>query len=393
MDVANLIDKHPFGVVMLVNEFPPLRVGGGERQAEQLCIQLVKQNINIGVLTRGDKDTLHSEIRDGFWVQRVQPRGPGKFKSFSFLLGAIYHLWRRRKQYQIIHAHLAFTPAIAAALVGRLLRKPVIVKFGNSGKFGDIQVSQATRRGRLKLALLRRGGSRFIALDDAMHSELLQAGFALSRLQRMNNGVDATLFHPIADKSHLKFDLGIRDKTVILYIGRLTAQKSLPLLLRSFGQLTRKYPQVFLLLVGDGPDRPALAKLATQVGIREQVRFIGNVDNVRPYLAASDIFVLPSVSEGMSNALLEAMSSGLACVVTRVGNATEMLEDGSCGLLVEANNQKELTQTLDRLLDNSQQRADLSKKARQRIESTYAIEIIGKSYQVLYETLLDEILV
>ena len=162
---------------MLVNEFPPLKVGGGERQAEQLSIQLVRQGLIVGVITRGAQNLPDYEERDGLWVQRIQPRGSGKLESLNFLFGAMWQLWQRRNDYHIIHAHLAFTPAIAAALIGKVLRKPAIVKFGNSGQFGDVQVSQATRRGRVKLALLRRWGKRFITLDQAMHAELLQAGF------------------------------------------------------------------------------------------------------------------------------------------------------------------------------------------------------------------------
>ena len=375
-------------IVMLVNEFPPLKVGGGERQAEQLSIQLVRQGLIVGVITRGAQNLPDYEERDGLWVQRIQPRGSGKLESLNFLFGAMWQLWQRRNDYHIIHAHLAFTPAIAAALIGKALRKPAIVKFGNSGQFGDVQVSQATRRGRVKLALLRRWGKRFIALDQAMHAELLQAGFDPLRVQRMHNGVDAVRFHPANDHQSHKIELGLRQKTVLLYIGRLSAQKSLSLLLESFHELTQTHPNVFLLLVGDGPDRPALAAQTLRLGLRERIRFVGNVSDVRPYLAASDIFVLPSVSEGMSNALLEAMSSGLACVVTRVGNAAEMLQNGACGVLVEAGNQHDLSDAFNTLLQNPKRILELGQKARQRVEENYAIQIVGRKYQALYEELL-----
>ena len=382
------IMKENLSVVMLVNEFPPLKVGGGERQAEQLSMQLVRQGLIVGVITRGTQGLPDYETRDGFWVQRIQPRGAGKLKSLSFLFGTMRQLWQRRSDYHIIHAHLAFTPAIAAALTGKLLRKPVIVKFGNSGEFGDVQVSQATRRGRVKLALLRRWGKRFIALDQAMHAELLNAGFDPQRVQRMDNGVDAVQFQPADDRQFHKAELGLSGKTVLLFIGRLEAQKSLPLLIESFHTLSQSRPKVFLLLVGDGPDSPALAAQILALGLREQVRFVGNIRDVRPYLAASDIFVLPSVSEGMSNALLEAMSSGLACVVTRVGNAAEMLQNGACGVLVEPGNPHNLSGAFNMLLQNPKRLHTFGQKARQRVEEHYAIQIVGRKYQALYEELL-----
>jgi glycosyltransferase involved in cell wall biosynthesis len=131
------------GVVMLVNEFPPLPVGGAERQAERLAAHLAQRPVNGHARASG---LPASEERAGFQIVRPPLFGPGKARTLTFILGALYTLWRLRRHYQILHAHLAFGPAVAAVIAGRLLGKRVLVKLGTSGEFGDICVSQRSLR-------------------------------------------------------------------------------------------------------------------------------------------------------------------------------------------------------------------------------------------------------
>jgi len=376
---------HRLGVVMLVNEFPPLKVGGGERQAERLAMELARQGMRVWVITRGRRDLPLYEERDGFWVRRVRPWGPGKLRSLTFTLGAMLQLWRRRAGYQIIHAHLAFAPAVAAALIGPSLGRRVIVKFGNSGRFGDVQVSQATLRGRLKLALLRRRVDVVIALEPGMQGELEAAGFA--HIVRMANGIAAREFRPPAERSRYQSELGLEGREVLLYVGRLSPQKALPDLLHAARQVFRERPRACLLLVGDGPERERLQALSVELGIAARLRFVGNVAAVRPYLWAADLFVLPSLSEGMSNALLEAMAAGLPCVATRVGNAPEMLDEGRCGVLIPPGNRAQLAAALLMLLTDPQRRARLGIAAQQRVVEKYEITVVAAAYRRLYEAL------
>ncbi len=373
------------GVVMLVNEFPPLKVGGGERQAERLAVELARQGVRVGVLTRGRSDLPGDEERNGFWVHRVFPLGIGKLRSLSFVLGAMFYLWRRRADYQLIHAHLAFAPAVAAALIGPALGRRVIIKFGNSGRFGDVQVSQATLRGRLKLALLRRRADVVIALEPGMQAELKAAGFP--RIVRMPNGIAGREFRPPAERAQFKARLGLAGGEVMIYVGRLSPQKALPNLLRAAVDVFQQRPQARLVLVGDGPEAERLRALRAELGIAKQVRFAGNVADVRPYLWAADLFVLPSLSEGMSNALLEAMAAGLPCVATNVGAAAEMLDDGACGVLVPPGERAQLTSALLELLTDPQLRARLGAAAQRRVAERYDIVAVAAAYRRLYEAL------
>lgn len=377
----------PESVIHLVNEFPPLPVGGAERQAERLSVWLAARGWNISVLTRGAASLPSRETRDGFEILRVRPRGPGKLKSLTFVLGALWTLFRRRNDYKILHAHLSFGPAFAAVIAARLLGKRVVVKFGNSGEFGDIRVSQKTLRGRVRLWALRRWADAAIALDDTMQAEALEAGFDSRRLLRMNNGIEFSSFSSTRTKEEAKSALGLAGKVIMLFMGRLSEQKSLPTLLNAFSAARKNSPTLHLLLLGDGPSRPDLEFQAEGLGISAHVTFAGSQRDVRPYLEAADVFALPSVSEGISNALLEAMSAGLACVATPVGGNAEVLDAGACGILLPPRDESAWAAALADLGNDSQRRERLGAAARQRVRERYDFSVVGSQYESLYREL------
>ena len=119
------------------------------------------------------------------------------------------------------------------------------------------------------------------------------------------------------------------------FTGRLHPQKNLPLLLEAWAAVA-KQREGSLILVGPGNDRQRLVELAGSLGIADRVQFTGGVDNPADYLRAADVFVLPSVAEGMSNSLLEAMATALPCAVSAIGGNTDLIEDGTTGRLVES---------------------------------------------------------
>ncbi len=377
----------PEGVVMLVNEFPPLPIGGAERQAERLSTWLAARGWRVSVLTRGAGGVPSCEERDGFSIWRIRPRGPRKLGTLTFVLGSLWALIRQRKNYNILHAHLAFGPAFAAAAAARLLGKRVLVKLGNSGEFGDIRVSQKTLRGRVRLSALRHWADAVIALDEAMHAEALAAGFDPRQLRRMNNGVDFESFSPTRSKAEARSKLKLDGKVIILFVGRLSEQKSLPTLINAFAVARKNSAALHLLLLGDGPSRPALESQTEALGISECVTFAGSQRDVRAYLEAADVFALPSISEGISNALLEAMSAGLACVATPVGGNAEVLNSGACGILVPPRDESAWAAALAELGNDSQRRERLGAAARARVRERYDFSVVGGQYESLYREL------
>lgn len=375
---------------MLVNEFPPLQVGGAERQAERLSANLAKRGWSVWVLTRHAPNLPANESRLGFNIIRPAAWGPGKLQTVTFVLGALFELWRLRRSYSLLHAHLAFGPAFAGVLAAHFLGKRVVVKLGNSGEFGDIRVSQKTWRGKLRLAVLRSWADAIIVLDDAMQVEALANGFSSDKVRRIVNGINTKTFYPTIARKSAKQALSLDEKTVVISIGRLSAQKSLPMLIQAFAVAHLQNQSLHLLILGEGPDRAALEMLVASTQIGDSVTFAGNQSDVRPYLAAADIFVLPSASEGISNALLEAMSAGLACLATPVGGNPQVLDQGSCGLLLPVGDVPAWSRALVDVSLSASLMDGLGKAALKHVRSEYDFDVVGARMESLYADLLNK---
>jgi glycosyltransferase involved in cell wall biosynthesis len=377
------------GIVMLINEFGPI-VGGAEKQAERLAGYLALHDKSVWVITRRPPGFSAGEVMHGYYVLRPATWGPGKLKTVTFILGALWHLWRLRRRYKILHAHLLFGPAFAAALAGRILQKCIIVKLGSSGPHGEIQVTRRSFRGRISLALLRRWVDAIIVLDDDMQAEAISAGFPPSRIYSMLNGIETSLFARSVSREDAKAALGMNDKILVLYMGRLAPQKSLTTLLKAMQLAVKSCPNLHLMLVGDGSAQESLQALAVSLNIPEFVTFVGKQTNVKPFLWAGDIFALPSEREGMSNALLEAMTAGLACLATPVGASPQMLNDGECGLLLPVGDISAWGKALVDLGRDPSRRAELGKAAQKRVMAEYEFSVVGARYEAFYQNLMKQ---
>ncbi len=376
------------GVLMLVNDFYPLPVGGAERQAERLAEHMAERNLWVGVITRKSGNLLKVEKRSGFNIYRIPLFGGGKIKAIIFTVGAFFEILQLRKHFDILHAHMEFSSAVAATFAGMLLGKPVIVKFGSSGFASEVRQSYATWLGRFRLGILRRWASAYIALTSEMEKELLAEGFARSKVMRMDNGINTNEFFPSRDKESAKILLNLSRTTVIIFIGRLVPVKALPVLLTAFERTLKRASNVHLLIVGQGPEQGALHALSETLDIQTHITFVGDVRDIKPFLQAADIFVLPSLGEGLSNSLLEAMASGLACVGTRIVGSMDALGNGENGILVEPNNVDQLADALIHLATNNNEIKRFGLIARQRILENYDFSLVGTNYYSLYQKLV-----
>jgi glycosyltransferase involved in cell wall biosynthesis len=375
------------GVVMLVNEFPPIPTGGAERQAERLAVYLKNTGWPVWVITRRLNGLPARQNDQGLEIIRPLTAGFGKLKTISFVLGTLLSLWTLRSKYAILHAHLVYGPAFAAMIAARFLGKRVVVKLGNSGEFGDIQVSLRTLRGRLRLAMLRKWADVIVALDDSIYNEILSIGVDPAQIRRISNGIDVGNFLPLQTRAQAKMKFDLKNKVVMIYVGRLAPQKSLPTLLQALERALPSSPTLHLLLVGDGPERAALESQVQLLGIKDHVTFLGNQADVRSYLNAADLFVLPSKSEGISNALLEAMSAGLACLVTTVGGNFDILDHGRCGVLLPPGDVIAWSNSLIEFGNDPEKRQSFGAAAQKHVTSHFDFSVVGSLYENLYAEL------
>jgi glycosyltransferase involved in cell wall biosynthesis len=139
-----------------------------------------------------------------------------------------------------------------------------------------------------------------------------------------------------------------------------------------------------LLLVGDGPERDTLERMVRELGLQQRVQLLGHREDVPELLSQFDTFVLPSLSEGMSNTLLEAMAAGVAVVASDVGGNREIIEPGRSGLLFPSDNLEAAAQALGRLVADADLRARLAAAGLERAEKTFGMRVMLDAYEELY---------
>ncbi len=314
-------------VAMIIQGYHPL-LGGAERQLRSVAPLLQARGVDVHILTRRHAGMAPYEAVDGVPVHRLPVPGPRPLKSLAYTAGSLALL--RKLRPQVIHAYDLSSATTTAVLAKRLYGTPLVVKLLRGGVHGDIDRLKQKLFGDRRMTTFVREVDAFMTISREIDAELAAAGVAPERRRFIPNGVDVDRFAPVGDaaKARLRAELGLPEGPVVLYVGRLVAEKRLDVLLRAWSTAAAGR-SVSLLLLGEGPEEAALRSIAGP-----GVTFTGRVDDIAPYLKAADLFVLPSATEGLSNALLEALAAGLAVVATDVGGARDVVEDTVGGRLV-----------------------------------------------------------
>ena len=370
----------PLSIVMVSAGFWP-SIGGAERQALELSAALAARGHRVTVLTRRVGVLPAAETVRGVAVRRLTSP-EGVLDAPVFLVAALAWLLLHWVEWDAVHAHLAGSPALGAALAGRLLGRPALVKLGGGRGIGELAVSSKTRLGRAKLRVLGLLRPRFLAVVPDLAEEA-RAFLGPVSIEILPNGVDIARFHPVdgAAKSAARAELGWSDDaTVFLYTGRLSWEKRLPWFLKLW--LEASNSNSLAVLVGDGPERAAVEEIAARSSGR--VKVLPSLEDVGDYYKGADVFVLPSVSEGLSNALLEAMSSGLAPLGSRVGGTAQTISDGTNGLLFDRDDEAALQAAVRRFDSEPGLAARLGAAARAEAEACYALDRVVARLETLY---------
>jgi glycosyltransferase involved in cell wall biosynthesis len=208
--------------------------------------------------------------------------------------------------------------------------------------------------------------------------------FPRERIRVIRNGIDTSRFNP-ARRETARHRLGLREEDVAIgAVGRLVPVKDQATLLAALSQLKKEGAPFRAFLAGDGPLLDGLSAQARDGGIADQIVFLGARADIEDVLAAYDVFVLSSVSEGLSNTILEAMSTGLPVVATRVGGADELVEHDHTGVLVPPSDSPAMAAAIRRLLENQQLRKSMGAAGRRRAETEFSLTRMIASYEDLY---------
>jgi glycosyltransferase involved in cell wall biosynthesis len=372
-------------VCFVVSHFHPME-SGAERQALAQGVELVRRGHAVHVVTKAISWLPRESEYGGVKVHRwVKTSTIGPLFGLSFVVGVARALRRLRPEYDLIHTHQGLWEAIATGASRPLLQgAPTLVQPASSGYFGEAEELARTRGSRtLRKIILR--NTAFAAISADIEAQWLALGVEPSRMIRMASGVDAHRFRPGPIPPELEATLPPHPRVV--FTGRLHPQKNLDVLLEAWPDLVER-TGASLILVGQGVERERLEAKARELGIADRVHFAGPVEDPSDYLRAADAFVLPSVAEGMSNSLLEAMSTALPCLASDIGGNTDLLEPEGAGILLPGHEPAAWTEALARILTDPELARRLGAKARGRVEAEFAIERVIDRYQRLYARLI-----
>lgn len=376
-------------IVVICHSYPPV-IGGSELEAQRVCAALTRRGYTVKVVCAGG-DPMPA-VRDwidpeGVPVRIYAGNWQGWMRDFVFgLRVAAMLLWERRN-YQIVYFLMQGFHLAVGLPAARIAGKSILMKIGGSGVIPMMTRSTA---GRLELRWLRQWASRIMILNDGMKEEALHEGFPEEQLYWMPNPVDTEKFVPCDQAARLerRARFGIpATAPVALYCGRLAPEKALPSLIDAFEIVVRRIPDAVLVLVGDGPLRAPLTEQAARLQIPEKnLRFAGRVapEDVPTWLQIADVFTLVSPSEGFPCALAEAMSAGLASVVSDIPGNRQLIESGTHGLLVPVGDSEAIAQAIAQIFENDQQRASMARESRNRVVENYSTSKIADRYETLF---------
>jgi glycosyltransferase involved in cell wall biosynthesis len=256
----------------------------------------------------------------------------------------------------------------------------------------DIKQLERLPLGNLQLKYLLKKMDYLVAVSKTSGKEFVEIGYPESRIAYISNGVQVLPNNRIA----------YAQVTSVLTTARLSREKGIDVLLKAWANVSQHEKTLRLIILGDGPLEPELRRLSETLGIMGSVEFAGMVHNVSKYLKETHLFILPSRTEGVSNALLEAMSHGIPCIATHVGGNAEALgiEEyknvpkgeyiiGKNGLLVNPDDVKGLSEATLFLIQDGRLREEMGRSSRRFIQENYSIDLVADRYIALYKRMLE----
>jgi len=376
-------------IVMILPAYLPESFGGAEQQTRRLAQTLTRRGAAVTLLApRLNRGTLARECEGPVVVRRFRLREPpnlGGRHLDSFLLWGLCvaaWLWRHRRAYDVIHIIHGRLHAFPAAIAGNWLGKPVLVKPGRGGKdHFDLLVVQ---RKRLLGSFFARGiahnTTAWVATSREIAADLARWGVSRERVHAIPNGVE------------IPMDLAPPTRNGVVHflsMGRLEPEKAVDQTIRAFAALPTETPAQ-LTILGDGRGYDELRALSRSLAQESRIVFKGAVADVTPHLRDADIYLSSSVSEGMSNALLEAMSHGLIPLVSQVSGVADIVQQGVSGLLYPPGDETALAARLEEALAMTpERRRGMSEAAQAVTRAHFSLDRVAEQHLALYREVLD----
>ena len=367
------------GPLRIMHVFDRLDVGGTEKAVMKLVRGLEPGLFEHSICTMRGAATASAPWASGVPVLNAGREGA----AFQF---NVLRLVKVMRTVRPVIVHSRNWGGIEAIVAARLAGVPVAVH-SEHGYQLDMRSGLPLHRRLLRHFVYRIGSAVAVVSEELRDYHAAQAWWNPNAISVLYNGVDGHEFSPQPQvRNAVRGRLGIpADALVIGSVGRMVPLKDFTTLLKAAEGLVPETPNLHVILVGSGPELESLRDYVTSSSqLARRVVFPGSVDRVADLLNAMDIFVLPTLMEGMSNTLLEALAVGLPTVATRVGGNPEVVAEGVCGFLFSPQDVSGLVSLLRTLLRDSRLRTKFGKESRERALQHFSLEQMVRRYRDLY---------
>jgi len=390
MSVKIADEEKKVRVCFIINSYPP-RIGGAERLVENLTSKLSTRGHSSIVITRKEKGTGIVEKMDNTTIIRVPVIGNRTLKALIFRVATSIILFTLRKKYDVIHAHSLDSPAVIASIVAPILRKSYFITVHNTGK---VKAFLNRKEATIVSERINKTCSGIISINNEITDELLSSGMCKDKIIFIPNGVDIERFSPPSreEKQRIMQRLSLFDRLIFLFVGNFHSQKGIDTLLLAWEKFQRmvKEKSTVLLMIGDGNLMGMARELVNKLNIKDSVYILGRKLRTEKYYKVADCFVQPSRWEGLSIAMLEAMSSACAVITTPVGGAKEIILDGKNGLFAPVDDPEVLAEKMRLVFQDHHLRNRLQKEARKTAIESYSIDRCVERHIEVYSKFLKK---
>ena len=372
------------GKINILHIYQNSKIGGVQQQLLSLLKAYNREWFHPIFCCLGPKEEMGKEIeRTGI---EFIPLNKLRYNRFS--PGIVLELYRLMKKKQI---HVVRTHRYRSNLYGRLAAflagVPVIIASVHDNYRTDKRLKRIIMN-----RILSKITDKIVAVSEDVKKDILRYdSIDPSKIEVIPNGIDVERFNPERNTTDIRKEFSLEEDDIVIgFIGRIVPAKGLEYLLNALPYLKEEFKNIKLLIVGEGSLVEELKERAKKNNIFDNILFTGRRRDIPEILASINIFVMPSIAEGLPNALLEAMAMGKPIVTTEVGGIPEIVKNGFNGLLVPPRDTVSLSKAIKELISNDQLATKMGQAARDLVRDNLSIKAIAQKWQSIYLSILKE---
>lgn len=356
---------------------------GAEHVLLELAVHSKSQglNVTIGVFENSQNPNLelaNCAEKFGFEVQIFPCNGRFDKKTVQMIKD-----YMNNAGVQILHSHNYKSNFYARRALSNSNVRWVVTNHGR--RFGPKLLLY-----NLLDAFIVRRADKIIAVSEEIAKKMKLAGIAKGKICLIENGVNLEMFTTNSSSQAIKESLGIKKEVLVVgAVGSLTREKGHLYLLTAVTKVAQRLPEVIFLFVGDGRERSNLERMVFKLGIEDKVIFAGMRKDIPEILSILDVFVLPSLNEGLPIALLEAQAAKVPVVATRVGAIPDVVKDGVTGILIPPEDPEAIAKSIVRVLSDRKSACNMAQRGFERVRDNFSAEKMADKYLSLYQELLS----